>query len=82
MSSNPASQIIEALPDGALERLGMTARNIRHAKSSGRFSGLWYRRIRDLCMDHGVPCPMDAFNWKGDDTNLGNEVQDYKGSAA
>ena len=74
MSSTPVTQIIEGLPDGSLERLGMTPRNIRHAKSSGRFSGLWYRRILNLCNEHGVSCPMDAFNWKGVDNNIGESA--------
>ena len=60
-----AARIIADLPEGALEGVGLSARNIRHAKSSGLFSGLWFVCIRDLCEQHGVECPEAAFYWKG-----------------
>lgn len=74
MQTNHATRIIEALPDGTLEtEVGLTARNLRHAKSVGRFSGLWYRPIRQTCERHGVFCPEDAFFWKAPAKNNGTE---------
>ena len=65
MQANHVIRIIDALPEGTLEaEVGLTARNLRHAKSVGRFSGLWYRPIRVICEKHGVFCPEEAFFWK------------------
>lgn len=75
MEPNHATRIIDALPEGTLENeVGLTARNLRHAKSVGRFSGLWYRPIRLTCEKHGVFCPEDAFFWKSPAKNDGAEM--------
>ena len=73
MSQKPAPKIIEALtPDVLTSELGMTERAIRHAKSSGRFSGLWYEPIKNLCESRGIFCPLDAFTWKSPAKKRGN----------
>jgi hypothetical protein len=65
MSKNHTIRIIDALGEDVFkDRLGWTDRAIRHAKSFGLFSGLWYRPVRRLCDEHGIWCPEEAFTWK------------------
>ena len=80
MQANHVIRIIDALPEGTLEtEAGLTARNLRHAKSVGRFSGLWYRPIRLICEKHGVFCPEDAFFWKSAANKYGTETVNSDG---
>jgi len=65
MSTKHAPRIIDALPPGTLQsELGWTERAIRHARSVGQFSGLWYLPIKEICERHLVYCPPEAFVWK------------------
>ena len=81
-TQRPAAHIIDALPVGALEGIGMTQRTIRHARSVGTFAAAWYAKINRLCFDHGVPCPISAFRWKeAPDKKIGNQEPDRKVSA-
>lgn len=82
-TQRPAAHIIDALPLGALEGIGMSHRSIRHARSVGTFAAAWYAKINRLCFDHGVPCPISAFRWKAaPDNKIGNLGADRKVSAA
>ena len=73
MTIKPAAQIIDNLPAGELERLGMTDRLIRHARSTGRFAAAWYLGISQACVAAGVECPLGAFNFKEVD-DAGNQA--------
>ena len=77
MIEQTASTIIKALGEEALEKnLGMTPRAIRHAKSTGKFSGLWWPEIRNLCVSHGVYCSETAFTWKSAAKNNGDQISE------
>jgi hypothetical protein len=82
MSSTPTetARIIDALTPERLEaELGFTQRAIRHAKSSGLFSGLWYPELKKLCEKEGVECPLTAFYWKEAAKKSGDGVKDVQG---
>ena len=83
MSKNPSTQIIEALgEDFFTDTLGMTERTLRHARTQGTFAAGWYKDIHFECISRGVPCPMSAFNWKGDDKKLGDSAPEFQGRVA
>jgi hypothetical protein len=81
MQQKQALIIINALPADALQSIGMSERLIRHAKSAGTFAGGWYRPIQELCENHGVACPLDAFNWKSSAIKLGKSEKVPQGNA-
>ena len=65
MSQNHVNKILEVVtPEILGDRLGMSDRSIEHAKYVGYFSGLWFDEVERLCIEHGIPCPRAAFNWK------------------
>jgi hypothetical protein len=43
--------------------LGRTPGVIRNAVIAGHFPAPWYAVIRDLCIEQGIECPIDAFKW-------------------
>ena len=82
MSNRTASQIIDALSaDLIMVKLGMTERALRHAKSTGRFSGLWYEPMKSLCESHGLICPLEAFTWKKPANKLGDGHGEIQGAS-
>lgn len=71
---NPAKIIINALGEEKLmAELGFTQRNIRHARTSGKFAGAWFDEIEALCHKNNVYCPRSAFAWKRPDQKVGND---------
>lgn len=83
MSSYDASHIIANLGAGVIaSELGFTERNLRHARTTGKFAGGWYSEIKALCERHGVFCPMSAFSWKVADKKNGNAHGKIQGEAA
>jgi hypothetical protein len=79
MQKKPSIKIIEALGEAFFTNtLGMTERTLRHARTQGTFASGWYKRVHFECISQGVPCPMDAFNWKGEDKELGNAGHDFQ----
>lgn len=65
MKSNPAQMLIDAVGHEVLrDSLGLTERNLRHARSVGYFAAQWYAPIKVLAESRGVFCPMEAFNFK------------------
>jgi hypothetical protein len=61
-------RIIDTLGSGVIENaLGVTEYSLRAAKRDKKFPALWYRPLADLCAERDVPCPIDAFRWKGDE---------------
>lgn len=71
MRNNPAHTLIEAIGHSTLcECLGLTERNLRHAKSVGYFAAKWYAPMKALAESHGVFCPLEAFNFE----RLANKV--------
>jgi hypothetical protein len=81
MTQEHAARIIEAIGEPALKKeLGWTDRAIRHAKSTGTFSGLWYRPLKELCDKHGVFCPTDAFTWKTSAKKYGSTLTNNQGA--
>lgn len=83
MTDYNASHIIKRLGDDILiEKLGFTQRNLRHVKSTGKFSGNWYASVKSLCDAHGIYCPLSAFKWFAHDKKHGNAATDVQGQAA
>lgn len=81
MAEQNASEIIDSLGESFfLERLGMTERNLRHIRQTGKFASGYYAHIRAQCEESGVRCHISAFNWKqvanklGDASNAFQEV--------
>ncbi|HEV8035249.1 hypothetical protein [Yoonia sp.] len=75
MRNNPAHILIEAIGHSTLcECLGLTERNLRHAKSVGYFAAKWYAPMKALAESHGVHCPLEAFNFE----RLANKVGSNK----
>lgn len=65
MQPNPAQMLIDAVGHEVLrDALGLTDRNIRHARSVGYFAAQWYAPMKVLAESRGVFCPLDAFNFK------------------
>lgn len=84
--TNHASKIIDALTVKTIvDNTGLTERNVRHAKSTGKFSARWFQVLRDLCIEHGVYCPEDAFSWveplDRPAKKIGTKVNKVKGAA-
>lgn len=80
MTQSPSSQIIDAIgQEFFTDQLGITDRNLRHYRTSGKFAAGWYRDIHIECVLRGVACPLDAFNWKSPDKKLGDDVDDIQG---
>ena len=68
-----APQLIEAIgEDYFTNDLGFTQRNLRHIRATGKFASQWYGEISKKCFEHGVPCPLSAFNMKVIDKEIGN----------
>lgn len=42
-------------------KVGKTA--VGNAVSDGVFPARWYREMRLLCQEHGLPCPDELFNF-------------------
>lgn len=56
--------ITDAIPSETLQsRLGVSKHAIRHARTTGAFSGRWYGPLMQLCDEAGIECPLDAFVW-------------------
>lgn len=49
------------------EALGLTKFSVRAARREGAFPARWYAPLKALCDEHGVPCPLVAFNWLAPD---------------
>lgn len=82
----PALIIIDTLtPHRLATEIGMPERTIRHARTTGRFSGLWFGPVADLCHQLSIPCPIDAFTWKAvakkDGASCEKSKVSYGGSA-
>lgn len=77
MAINHVSTIIDGLGHDHLIKLGLTERNIRHAKSVGGFSALWYLPIKEAMDSQGLACPLGAFRFKDVAKNNGKSV-DFK----
>lgn len=74
MSKEAVKKIVSQIGDDQLmERLGVTEFAVRHAKRDGRFPGFWYDTLDKMCVERGIPCPRDLFNWK---------AADHEGTAA
>lgn len=72
MSSNHVHQLIDHLGERFfLETLGWTERNLRHAKSVGKISALWFDAIDKACLAKGFQCPRAAFNMKEPAKDIG-----------
>lgn len=44
--------------------LGVTPHSIRGARTTGQFPASWYDALQSMCIEVGIPCPRNAFNWK------------------
>ena len=76
-----APQIIEAIgEDYFTKNLGFTQRNLRHIRATGKFASQWYGEISKKCLEHGVPCPLSAFNMKVIDNKIGNGPSQFQDS--
>ncbi|WP_212525876.1 hypothetical protein [Actibacterium sp. MT2.3-13A] len=81
MSKSDTHQIIDAIGVDALTEIGLSERNIRHAKSSGQFAAQWYERIKFLCDEQGIECPLSSFSFKPIDKNIGSDHEEFKRAA-
>lgn len=65
MNKSAVHQIIDTLtPDAICSELGVNKHSIRYARTAGVFTASWYGPLSKMCVDNGIPCPQDAFNWK------------------
>tara|TARA_R110000851_G_scaffold22626_13_gene67030 strand:- start:1285 stop:1560 length:276 start_codon:yes stop_codon:yes gene_type:complete len=72
MKHNSAPHIIDAIGEDYFTGvLKFTPRNLRHVRATGTFASQWYEEISKTCHEHGVSCPMSAFNMKRIDNKIG-----------
>lgn len=65
MSKKQINHIIATLGQSEIEgRVGVGPDMIRHAKSKGIFPANWYRILKEMSDEVGIPCPLSLFNWK------------------
>ena len=65
MSKQSVITITDALgADAICARLGVSQHSVRHARWAGAFPGNWYGRIKPMCDEIRIECPMAAFNWR------------------
>lgn len=50
--------------DAICAALGVTPHSIRGARTTGHFPASWYDALQSMCIEAGIPCPRNAFNWK------------------
>ena len=50
--------------DTICEVLGVSSHSVRNARTTGLFPASWYDTIQVLCIESGIPCPRNAFNWR------------------
>ena len=64
--NKPAIQnITRTLGDDAIcAALGVTHHSVRGARTTGVFPASWYDTLQSMCIEAGIPCPRNAFNWK------------------
>lgn len=73
MAQNHVHTIINVLGEAYfLNTLGLTERNLRHAKSSGKFAAHYFDAVDEACRNKGLECPRDAFTWKVAAKDIGN----------
>ena len=66
MNKRSVHQIISVLGSEAIEMaLDVSSHSVRAAKTKGEFPSSWYRELKALCDEIGIPCPMNAFYWRG-----------------
>lgn len=59
-----AIKLVDALGhDVLVNEVGLTERNIRHIRSSGKFAAGLYRRVKEAAEPRGIFVPMGAFNF-------------------
>ena len=65
MNKPAIKNITRTLGDDAISAaLGVTQHSIRGARSTGLFPASWYDTLQSMCIEVGIPCPRNAFNWK------------------
>ena len=64
MDKKLSPPIIDSLGEEALLNLGLSQRNINEFRWKGVFPAMWYKEIRALCFEAGIPCPLAAFSFK------------------
>lgn len=73
-SKETVKQIVEAVGSEAIEeKLGVSEFAIRSAKRNGKFPGIWYGPLLDLCRDRDLECPLSVFNWKSPPTDANQQ---------
>ena len=80
MNKNAVHQIIDTLtPDAICSELGVNKHSIRYARTTGAFTASWFGPLSKMCVEKGIPCPQDAFNWKSVAKKNGNAKSDFQG---
>lgn len=65
MSKHPVHTIIETLTSERIEQaLDVSSHSVRAAKTGKSFPASWYRAIFTMCVEAGIPCPPEVFNWR------------------
>lgn len=65
MNKPAIKNITRTLGDDAIcAALGVTHHSIRGARSTGLFPSSWFDKLEAMCIQAGIPCPRNAFNWK------------------
>lgn len=65
MNKPAIKNITRTLGDDAIcAALGVTQHSVRGARSTGLFPASWYDALQSMCIEVGIPCPRNAFNWK------------------
>lgn len=83
MKHKPVHHITNTLtPDAIMARLGVSFHMIRYARTTGTFPASWYRQIKDMCDEVGIPCPLSAFNWRHSANKIGDDVSQVQVEAA
>lgn len=69
MKNTAANQIVKALTPAAIRaRIGVSVSSIEKAQHG--IPARWYVVIRNMCIERGIDCPYEAFNFK-------EEVRDH-----
>ena len=71
MEQNIAAKLIDQIGHDTLKKLGLSERNLRHVRSTGRFAAQWYMPVKEIAERGGIFCPMDAFSFKSLPTDIG-----------
>lgn len=65
MSKEIVKNIADSLGDDFIaRRCGVSEHSVRSARWRGQFPASWFTVVKAACDAEGLPCPVEAFNFK------------------